>query len=139
MRRSSPRHINPLFVLPVMIAKKAAAWAFVEAGSTYGWPRVYRRLLEGTNIYIQSKPQRARVKSLIKEAIVIPGRAHKLVFDSEAVAFAEKMVSSARNSPQFKEHTKFLDFLLPLLESFLKRTGIGRTVKLWESMRGERK
>ena len=139
MKRTLPSLINPLFVLPLFIAKKAAVWAFVEAGSKYGWPRVYRRLLEGSKIYIHSKPQRARVQGLIKQAIVIPGRAHKLVFDSETMEFAEKMVRNAKNTPQFKEHAKFLEFLLPFLDSFLKRTGIGRTMKLWESMRGDRK
>lgn len=134
MRRSVPKEINPIVVLPLMIGKKLAAWAFLEAGSKYGWPRVYRRLLETTNAYIESPLQRKRVRTLIKDSMIVPGKAYKLIFDSETMRFAERVVKEARHSGPFKEHAKFFDFFLPFLEAVVTRTGIGRTMKLWESM-----
>ena len=134
MRRSIRSAINPVFLFPLFLGKKVAAWAFLEAGSKYGWPRVYRRLLETTNVYIESPLQRSRVRALIKQSMIVPGKAYKLIFDSETMRFAERVVKNARHHESFREHEKFFDFFLPLLEALLKRTGIGRTMKLWESM-----
>jgi hypothetical protein len=134
MRTSLPKRINPFLLAPLLIGKKVVVWAFIEAGGKYGWNRVYRRLTESAHIYIENPEQRKRVQALIKQSIIIPGKSINLVMNSEAVAFAGKILDNAKSDPRLREHAKFFDFLIPLLEAFAKRTGLGSSWRLFDTI-----
>ena len=63
-----------------MFLKKATLW---KAASSYGYPRIYRRLREQTREHVPNKVQRALVDRAIAEAIRAPTRALVMLTDSE--------------------------------------------------------
>ena len=71
-----------------MFLKKATLW---KAASSYGYPRIYRRLREQTREHVPNKVQRALVDRAIAEAIRAPTRALVMLTDSEVYPVLEKI------------------------------------------------
>lgn len=137
MRRSATLSINPIVYPVLILAKKATAYAFLEAGNKYGWSRVYRRLAEATRVYIPEVTRRNNVNRLLKASIRSPSRIVNLLNDNDVVAFARKVIdgaNEARQHPSLREFNKILDFLLPLIEAITRRTGAGRFFSWMQSL-----
>lgn len=138
MRRSVPVFINPLAYPLLILAKKASAYAFLEAGNKYGWPRMYRRLAEATRVYIPEKSRRIHVNELLKVSMRTPSRVMTVLNDHDVMVFARRITeeaNKARQHPSLREFNKILDFLLPLIEAITRRTGVGRLFGWMQSLR----
>lgn len=67
------RQIHFLPLLGIWGAKHLSAWTLYNAGKNYGWPRVYRRLLEQNRNFHRTNPAiRARTQSLIRMGLEYP-------------------------------------------------------------------
>lgn len=79
----------------VVAAKKAITFALWKAGSRYGWPRVYRRLLEYSN---RVSPVEARpvIRTALKTSLRFPSRALEAYKGKEVQDFIDRI-----------EHSKF--------------------------------
>ena len=84
-------------MLGLLVAKKAVAVGLYTAGSRYGWPRVYRRVLEA-NRRLTPAPQRAATARGIRLALVAPGRALEAVRGTAAYELASRWVEEAAAS-----------------------------------------
>jgi len=70
----------------VVLAKKAIAGSIYVAGKKYGWPRVYRRLLEYNRKVTPAANQKA-VRSAVAAGFRLPGEAFKILQREEVQKF----------------------------------------------------
>ena len=82
------RAFHPILWGGAMFLKKATLW---KAASDYGWPRIYRRLVEQTREHVPDPVQRANVNNAIAGAIRAPAEALTLVTDSSVYPVLEKI------------------------------------------------
>lgn len=80
-----------------LVAKKAIAASIYAAGSRYGWPRVFRRLVEFNKRVTPAGSQRA-VQSAIKQGFRLPLAAVQLLRDPSVQLF----LASAAEAPAAK-------------------------------------
>jgi hypothetical protein len=101
MRRTFPRKINPLIIVPLYILKKVAVYKLAER---YGFPLVYRRLCEGIRSTVPKGGQ-PHVRNMIKASMRYPSTALNKLNDSETVLFlktyAQYIADKSPNVPAF--------------------------------------
>jgi tetratricopeptide (TPR) repeat protein len=77
-----------------LLVKKGVVY---KAANSYGWPRIYKRLLEQTKIHVEIDT-RPHVNHLIKTAIRAPTEAYAAVMDTEVHKALTKIVDVANTS-----------------------------------------
>lgn len=87
--------VNPLVIMGLLAVKKAIAVSIFMAGQRYGWPRVYRRVLE-YNRRLMPSAQQPLVRSAVRDAFRIPGHAAKLLEHSEVYTLAQRYIEEQR-------------------------------------------
>ena len=85
--------VHPLLFLGLLAAKKSVVYAAYRAGSRYGWPRVYRRVLEYNRAFTP-KDQQSGVKSLVKRALHSPEQLADAVKNNAVFQLAVKLVEN---------------------------------------------
>jgi hypothetical protein len=83
--------VAPLAWLGLLAAKKAVAVSVYMIGKRYGWPRVYRRILEANTRYTPPG-QRDAVRRLVKRGFYLPEQAEAIVKDSAVFQLLSRMV-----------------------------------------------
>jgi hypothetical protein len=86
MKVSSVRMIHPAILVGAFAVKKLTVF---KAAQSYGWPRVYRRIVEGIRATLPKSDQEG-VQNSIKSAFRLPDKAVTLVTDSGVLNFAKK-------------------------------------------------
>ena len=84
---------HPFLLFGLLAAKKAVAYAAYKAGQRYGWPRVYRRVLE-YNRAITPLSQQAYVRGVVKSAFHAPEKMAEALKDNLVFQLAMKMVEN---------------------------------------------
>ena len=129
------RHPLPLFLPAIAVVLKALhvnVWTFYYAADSYGWPRVYRRILEANRAANAADPAAQRlVADSLKLVLRTPTQAYTVLADNEVLrrvgAVAEELTAPyAANTP---------DFLKDLGSSIVKRTKAGKIVNDLEKER----
>ena len=85
--------VNPLALLALLAAKKALAIAIYNAGSRYGWPRVYRRLLEA-NLAVTPEARREAVARALALSFRAPDAAARALQSSDAFKLATHLAEN---------------------------------------------
>jgi hypothetical protein len=89
--------VHPVLLFAgLFVAKKAVAVSLYMAGKRYGWPRVYRRVLE-YNKKLTPLPQQAGVVNAVKKAFHFPTQALQVIQSQEAYQFLKSYASYARS------------------------------------------
>ncbi len=120
--------VNPLFFVPIIL-KNATLYNAVIAAQTYGWNRIYRRVLEGMRSLRLPPDQSLLLKNNIKTAIRSPTIAYETLMNNETVVFIE-------NYSKFVVEKSGLDkkippFLVTLATYYLKKTPAGKWMDLF--------
>lgn len=87
--------VHPFLILGALLVKKAAIFTAAEM---YGYPRIYRRCLEGIKYLNVPKSQRSNIQSTIKLAIRYPSQAYKIFSNTDTRNFIQDY-SNLINSP----------------------------------------
>lgn len=99
------RQIHFLPFLGIWGAKHLSAWTLYNACKNYGWPKVYRRLLEQNRQFNRADPVlQARIQSLIRMAIETPPKFASQVASQVQIIipFLNQLVERAQpNLPPF--------------------------------------
>ena len=103
------RSLHPLLWAGALLAKKSIVY---KAASTYGYPRIYKRLLEQTKIHVEPAT-RPHVNHLIKTSIRAPTQAYAAVMDTEVHRAITKIIAAGDNTAQ----TNLPPFMYTLLET----------------------
>lgn len=90
--------MHPLVILGALLAKKAAALTLYQYGSRYGWPRVYRRILEA-NRRLTPPSQQPLVRAAVKAAFIVPARTSEVIANTEVYRLAMRALEE-----QQREH-----------------------------------
>ena len=86
-----------LLLAGLLLAKKAVLASLYVAAKQYGWPRVYRRLLEA-NKKLMTSQQQHTVRTTIKLAMRLPTQAADLLEKSnEVMEFSRYFAASIRS------------------------------------------
>ena len=107
-------------------------WTFYYAADSYGWPRVYRRILEANrHANADDAAAQALVRDSLKLVLRTPTQAYTVLTDNEVLrrvgAVAEELTAPyAASTP---------DFLKDLGTSIVKRTKAGKIVNDLEKER----
>jgi tetratricopeptide (TPR) repeat protein len=118
LRRVGPKHaraFHPLLWGGALFLKKATLW---KAASSYGYPRIYRRLLEQTREHVPDPVRRKHANRAIAGAIRAPQEALAMLTDSEVYPVLEKI---ARRGDAGAKH------IMPPFLYTLLRTGLEAT------------
>jgi hypothetical protein len=89
---TSQRSIHPVFILGAVALQKAA---FFAAANSYGFHRIYRRLLE-QNKYMVPKAHQKTTAAAIKLSFVAPTQILKIVSDNEYVMLILKNIATGQ-------------------------------------------
>mmetsp|Transcript_8619 Transcript_8619/g.14614 ORF Transcript_8619/g.14614 Transcript_8619/m.14614 type:complete len:126 (+) Transcript_8619:186-563(+) len=93
----------PLFAVAVLV-KKIVGVGLYQSAKRYGFPRTYRRLIEGIKATNLPKEQELLVRYAIKQSMRFPSRAHEFLSQSEVASFLisnGENILNQRNMPQF--------------------------------------
>lgn len=126
VRPTRPSLALPFLALPglAFLAKNATVWNAYLALSAYGWPRVYRRVLEHTRT--MPAAERRRINVSIKQAIRVPGQATQILTESHVGRFLQNYVD---NEVVGKNPSLVVAFAKTLLE----RTTYGKVKKVMDN------
>lgn len=98
------RHIHFLPILGLWGAKHVSTWTLYNACKAYGWPRVYRRLLEQNRAVNTNLEAKKRLQYVVRLAIEAPPQfAAKLSeYAKVLMPFLQKLAEQAEpNVPRF--------------------------------------
>lgn len=87
--------VHPLFFVGLLLAKKAVAVSLYTAGSRYGWPRVYRRLLEAS-ARVTPPGRRPAVARALALTLRAPARGLEALRNSEVGAVLTRAAEDLR-------------------------------------------
>ena len=82
------------YLVGAFVLKKISALSIYSAASTYGWPRVYKRILEQSRIHIQSPQDQKTIQYCVRSAIEQPTEMYIYLKDSKVVDLAQKYIQS---------------------------------------------
>ena len=82
------RKFHPAMMLGGVLLKK---WTVYKLGSNYGWPLVYRRLLEQSQVHVPPE-HRPAVRVALKKAFRSPTQVFVLARDSHVGAFLQQLI-----------------------------------------------
>jgi len=95
---------NPLLLLPFLKAvavKKVGAFGLYHASKSYGFPRVYRRLLEANRLYTPPE-RRSQVQKSLAQLFRAPSKAYTVVKHSHLYDLAKSSAANGiPNAPPF--------------------------------------
>jgi len=106
------------------LMKNATLWNGYLALSAYGWPRVYRRVLEHTRKHMP-EAERARVNASIKQAIRVPGQATTILTESHVGRFLQNYVDRAVGEKP--------SLVVVFARTLLDRTAFGKVKKVMDN------
>ena len=96
MRSSAVRQLHLGYIAGAYIIKKLAIY---KAAKHYGFPRVYRRIIEGIRNTVPVENQ-ASIRSKVRTAMRLPNKAYPLLKDSGMIDFVNKYSDLiVKNSP----------------------------------------
>ena len=81
------------YFLGAFVLKKVSALAIYNTASAYGWPRVYKRILEQSRIHVPPQDQ-VFVQRCVRGAIEKPTEMYVYMRDSKVIDFAKSYVDS---------------------------------------------
>ena len=81
------RAFHPAVLLGGLALKK---WTLYKLGSNYGWPLVYRRLLEQNKLRVAAEHQ-GKVQQALAKAFRSPAQIFELARDSHVAAFLQQV------------------------------------------------
>jgi hypothetical protein len=81
------RSFHPAVLLGGLALKK---WTLYKLGSNYGWPLVYRRLLEQNKLRVAAEHQ-GKVQQALAKAFRSPAQIFELARDSHVAAFLQQV------------------------------------------------
>ena len=110
------------------LAKNATVVNALAAAEAYGYPRIYRRLLEGMKIINIPVEQRKPIKITIKESIRFPSTAYNVITSSETSNFLLKYLEYTNSHI----NANIPPFFLIIAKILAKKTPIGRILDLLE-------
>ncbi len=82
--------VHPFGVLGLLLLKKTAAYQTYKALSAYGWPRVYRRLMEQNRV-LTPKAAQPVVADAVKSALRSPTTAYRGLQTPEVRRFVDRL------------------------------------------------
>ena len=85
--------VFPPALIGAMFVKKLTSYAVYQTASNYGWPRVYKRILELNKVHTPLHHQDA-VRYAVRGAIESPLQIYNVITDSKVVDFAKNVVQS---------------------------------------------
>jgi len=80
--------VNPFFILAPLLMKKTF---FLTAAQAYGYPRIYRRLLEANKKLIADKQQRVYIRGVLRQGMIAPMTISQHLDNKDLVAFISKL------------------------------------------------
>ena len=86
------------YLLGGIVLKKLSALTIYNTASAYGWPRVYKRILEQTKLHVKSIDDQKHIQYVVRSAIEKPAEMYIFLKDSKVVDFAEKYINSVNNN-----------------------------------------
>jgi hypothetical protein len=89
--------MHPLVLLGALLVKKAAALTLYQYGSRYGWPRVYRRILEA-NRRLTPPAQQPFVRAAIKAAFIVPAKTGEVIANTEVYRLAMRALEEQQQA-----------------------------------------
>ena len=118
-RCAPARNFHPVALAGALLLKK---WTVYKAGSEYGWPRVYRRLLEKNREIVPTEHQ-ADVKEAIAAALRSPTQIFNIVRESpDAGRFLHAVGTGVRTGARALPEP-----VQTLLSAVAKSTEVGKT------------
>ena len=113
------RNFHPVALAGALLLKK---WTVYKAGSEYGWPRVYRRLLEKNREIVPAEHQ-ADVKEAIAGVLRSPTQLFSIVRESpDAGRFLHAVATGVRSGARALPEPVQI-----LLSTVVKSTEVGKT------------
>ena len=105
----------PPALIGALFVKKLTSYAMYQAASNYGWPRVYKRVLELNRIHTPLQHQET-VRFAVRGAIESPLKIYNVITDSKVVDFAKNVAQSNEiiNDEKFKTSAQPPSFLMGL-------------------------
>ena len=97
LTKQGTRRIHPFLWGAALLVKKSVVY---KAASTYGYPRIYRRLREQTKIHVADPLTRLHVDNLIKQAIRAPTQAYAAFEDTEVHNALTKILATGGTQAQ---------------------------------------
>jgi hypothetical protein len=124
-------NFHPFVIIP-FILKQFNVATMIVAANEYGYPRIYRRLLEGLkliSINNINNNQRILLKQHMKSTIRTPSNIYNIVSNHEVTEFMSRYIAL------LLQHEKIRNvppFMITLAKIIAKRTTLGKYVDLVE-------
>ena len=80
------------YLVGAFVLKKISALSIYNAASAYGWPRVYKRILEQSRIHIRSPEDQKTIQYCVRSAIEQPTEMYIYLKDSKKVSGGRTMI-----------------------------------------------
>lgn len=125
LRLTQPNLIHPMLFLGALAAKKTVMYA---AANTYGFHRIYRRILEFDRSYsgveLYRTPERRKFHDNLKESIRNPLHLIQLAKSPEFLQFIANFQEAAKSNPRYQQFTEQLkeSGISNMLEELKKKT-----------------
>ena len=117
--------VNPLILL---LKFAPNALQVISAAEVYGWPRVYRRLCEGTKVLrargAMQPSQELMVRGVLKESLRFPLRSYELLVNHEVVTFAQNYAERVLHD----NNVRIPAFFTSAAKLVIKQTKMGKTL-----------
>ena len=130
--------MSPHPLLIGWLLKQANFFTFYQAAASYGWHKIYRRLLEANNRLVDKKEDRLIVQDTIKQAMRFPTKVVDILDESHTVAFLQKYAKELTTDLE----TKAPPFFVNAAKLVLAKTPLGKMTDIfggWQETQRSRK
>ena len=86
--------VFPPALIGALVVKKMAGFGMYQAASNYGWPRVYKRILEQSRVHMPKESQKL-IRGSVRAAIESPLKIYHVIADSHVGDLARKVSQAA--------------------------------------------
>jgi len=86
--------VFPPALIGALVVKKMAGFGMYQAASNYGWPRVYKRILEQSRVHMPKESQ-ILIRESVRAAIESPLKIYNVIADSHVGDLARKVSQAA--------------------------------------------
>lgn len=128
-KSSISSHFPPFLVIP-FILKQFNVATMIVAANEYGYPRIYKRLLEGLkliSINNINNNQRTIIKQQIKLAIRTPSNIYNIISNHEVIEFISRYIALLLQHEKIKNVPPFMFTVAKIIA---KKTTLGKYVDL---------
>jgi hypothetical protein len=126
--------VFPPALIGALIVKKMAGFGMYQAASNYGWPRVYKRILEQSRIHMPEESQ-VLIRGSVRAAIESPLKIYTAITDSHVGDLARKVSQAATEKETVSNNgTTPPSFIVSMSRIFANTL---TPIKFWKAMEEE--